>query len=76
MSIEFVSVFSGASWILVNIYIYDIFSPEGKQQFLQRFHNIDMPEDTVWLLVWDFNLIQQPYDRNKSGRKCAGHVSV
>jgi hypothetical protein len=38
---------------------------EGKQLFLQWFHDYDMPEKNDWLIVGDFNLIWRPSDRNK-----------
>jgi hypothetical protein len=65
MSIESVYAFSGAQWVLTNIYAPC--TPEAKQEFLNWFHNIDMEEDIDWLLVVDFNLIQQPSDTNKPG---------
>jgi hypothetical protein len=42
-------------------------TPEGKLDFLNWLHDFELPEDTEWLLVGDFNLIQQPSDRNKPG---------
>lgn len=62
MSIKFVSMISGAIWVLTNIYAPC--TPEGKQQCIHWFHNIDMAEDTDWLIVGDFNLIRRPSDRN------------
>jgi hypothetical protein len=65
MNIEFVSTFSGATWVLTNVYASC--TPEGKQLFLQLFHDYDMPEENDWLIVGDFNLIRRPRDRNKPG---------
>jgi exonuclease III len=38
-----------------------------KARFLDWFANIDMPDDTDWLIVGDFNFIRAPSDRNKPG---------
>jgi hypothetical protein len=65
MSIEFTSSISNASWVLTNVYAQC--TPDGKQRFLNWFHNIDMAEDTDWLVVGDFNLLRKPEDRNRSG---------
>jgi hypothetical protein len=65
MTIEFTSCFSGASWVLTNI--YSPCTPEGKQQFLDWLRNVDMADDCDWLLVGDFNLVRKPTDRNKPG---------
>jgi hypothetical protein len=65
MNIEFSSNISNDVWILSNIYAPC--TPEGKQDFLEWLHNIDMPDDTNWLLVGDFNLIRHPSDRNRPG---------
>jgi exonuclease III len=43
MSMEFVYVFSGASWILMNVYVPCTLVE--RQLFLQWFHNYDMPEE-------------------------------
>jgi exonuclease III len=65
MNIEFSSNISNDVWILSNIYAPCM--PEGKHDFLEWLHNIDMPDDTNWLLVGDFNLIRHPSDRNRPG---------
>jgi hypothetical protein len=44
MSVEFTSLFLGASWILSNI--YSPCTPEGRQSFLDWFHNVEVPMDT------------------------------
>jgi hypothetical protein len=65
MSIEFVSIISGATLTLTNVY-----APcnlEGRQPFLDCFNDIDMPEETDWLVIGDFNLIRRQSDRNKPG---------
>jgi exonuclease III len=63
MSIEFISTFSGAQWVLTNIYAPC--TPEGRIEFLDWFHNVDISDDVDWLLVGDFNLIWRPSDHNK-----------
>jgi hypothetical protein len=63
MSVEFVSTFSGAVWILTNI--YTPCTPEGKVEFMNWLHDFEMPEDTDWLLDEDFNLIRKPSDQNR-----------
>jgi hypothetical protein len=63
MSVEFISVMSGASWTLSNIYAPC--TNEGRQRLLDLLHDMDMADDCDWLLVGDFNLIRRPSDRNK-----------
>jgi hypothetical protein len=65
MIMEFVSTFSGVTWVLTNIYAPC--TPEGKMDFLNWLHDFDLPGGTDWLLVGDFNLIRWPSDRNKLG---------
>jgi hypothetical protein len=65
MSMDFSSIISDDHWMLTNVYAP--YTPEGKQQFLDWFHNIDMEDEVEWLLVADFNLIYRPSDRNKLG---------
>jgi hypothetical protein len=57
MGIEFVSAISGVTWVLTNIYAPS--SPEGKIQFLNWFSSVDMPEETDWLIMGDFNLLRR-----------------
>jgi endonuclease/exonuclease/phosphatase family metal-dependent hydrolase len=64
MSVEFLLIVSGASWTLTNIHA--LCSSEGRQQFLEWFHDVDVEDDYDWLLVGDFNLIRRPIDRNKA----------
>jgi hypothetical protein len=47
--------------------IYAPCSNEGRLEFLNWINNIDMPEDTGWLLMRDFNMIRRPSDRNRHG---------
>jgi hypothetical protein len=47
--------------------IYGPCHAEGKDQFIDWFGNIDMPEDTDWIIMGDFNFIRNPNDRNKQG---------
>jgi hypothetical protein len=65
LSIEMKSNISGASWILTNVYAPC--STDGREEFLAWMNSIDMPDDTDWLLVGDFDLIRRLSDRNKSG---------
>jgi hypothetical protein len=65
MSVEFVSTFSREIWVLTNIYAPC--TTEGKMEFWNWLHDFELPEDTNWLLVGDFNLIRWPSDRNKPG---------
>jgi hypothetical protein len=72
MSVEFVSSYSGAVWVLTNIYAPC--TSKGKIEFLNWLHDFELPEGTDWLLVGDFNLIRRPSDRNKPGgifRRCS-----
>jgi endonuclease/exonuclease/phosphatase family metal-dependent hydrolase len=39
----------------------------GRDNFLEWFQAIHMPDEITWLIVGDFNLIQRPKDRNKEG---------
>jgi mannosylglycoprotein endo-beta-mannosidase len=63
--LEFSCNLSGENWILTNIYAPC--TSEGKLSFLNWFKNIDMPIDTKWLIVGDFNLMRSPDNRNKHG---------
>jgi hypothetical protein len=65
LCVEFKSLFSGATWSLVNIYAPC--TQDGRQDFLHWFHDFDLDEDSDWLFVGDFNLIRKPVDRNKPG---------
>jgi exonuclease III len=55
MSIEFSSTMSNVQWVLTNVYVPC--TPEGKEEFLDWFHDIDMAVTIDWLIVGDFNLI-------------------
>jgi hypothetical protein len=65
MSLEFTSSISNASWVLINVYAPC--TSDGKQRFLNWFHNIDMSEEIDWLVVGDFNLMRKSENRNKPG---------
>ena len=65
VSIEFSSLYNGATWLLANIYAPC--TPSGKRDFLRWFNHIQMPAYVDWLLVGDFNLYRNPEDRNKPG---------
>lgn len=63
--VEFTSLYSGAQWTLTTVYWpYD---HARKPEFLQWLHNIEMLEETDWLLMGDFDLIRNPDDRNRPG---------
>ena len=62
ISIRFISVHIGESWILTNI--YGPCDEEGRHLFLDWFKNIQMPIDTKWLITGDFNFIRYPSNRN------------
>jgi hypothetical protein len=63
MSVEFVSMLSGAVWVHTNVYVPC--TPEGKINSLNLLHDIVMPDDTDWLLVGVFNLIRKASDQNR-----------
>jgi hypothetical protein len=63
MNVEFVSVVSGASWTLTNIYAPC--TPHGKLDFLNWFKNVDMLDDVDWLVLGDFNLMRRQGDKNR-----------
>jgi hypothetical protein len=65
MSVEFISTYYGAVWVLTNIYAPCTL--EGKLDFLNWLHDFELSEDINWLLVGDFNLIRKPSDHNKPG---------
>jgi hypothetical protein len=65
LSIKFTCKSYLDSWILTNI--YGSCQAGRKARFLDWFANIDMPDDTDWLIVGDFNFIRSPSDRNKPG---------
>jgi hypothetical protein len=63
VSMEMTSIFNNNSWILTSVYAP--YTPAGKRSFLEWFKHIQMPEQTEWIIVGDFNLIRKPKDRNK-----------
>jgi exonuclease III len=65
ISINMTSNITKQSWILTNI--YGPSQAERKADFIDWFSNIDMPEDTDWIIMGDFNFIRQPSDRNRPG---------
>jgi exonuclease III len=65
ISVKFTSNISSESWYLTNI--YGPSQADRKDDFLQWFSNISMPDDTDWLIMGDFNFIRSPNDRNKPG---------
>jgi exonuclease III len=65
ISVKFTSNISSESSYLTNI--YGPSQADRKDDFLQWFSNISMPDDTDWLIMGDFNFIRSPNDRNKPG---------
>lgn len=64
ISIQFTCSLSGATWILTNIY-----APcqgDARTDFIQWFKDIDMPDNTNWLILRDFNFIRYPDNRNRA----------
>jgi hypothetical protein len=57
MSVEFSSIMSDVQWVLTNVYAPC--TPEGREEFLDWFHDIDMAVTIDWLIVGDFNLIRR-----------------
>jgi len=65
LSVEFTSRLNNETWILTTVYAPC--TPSGKRAFLDWFKEIQMPADSDWLIVGDFNLIRKPEDRNREG---------
>jgi exonuclease III len=65
LSVQFSCKISEASWVFTNI--YGPYTSERKNAFIDWFSNIDMPDDSDWLILGDFNFIRNPTDRNKQG---------
>jgi exonuclease III len=55
LSVEMVCRLTGEHWLLTNIYAPC--TAEGKLAFLDWFRNVEMPSETKWLIMGDFNLI-------------------
>ena len=65
ISIGFTSKQTGDSWILTNI--YGPCQDDRRQYFIQWLQDIDMPIDTKWMIMGDFNYIRYPHNRNIQG---------
>jgi exonuclease III len=65
LSVEFCSSRSEDTFIVTNI--YGPCQHERKLEFISWLHDIQMPDDSHWLLTGDFNLIRSIADRNKPG---------
>lgn len=65
ISVEFSSLHNNESWILTNV--YGPCDSDGKQNFTNWLKQIEMPQDTDWIIMGDFNLIRKQEDRNKEG---------
>jgi hypothetical protein len=65
LSVKFTCKISETTWIMTNI--YGPCSSERKNAFIDWFNNIDMPDDSDWLILGDFDFIRNPTDRNKQG---------
>ena len=65
ISVKLTSTLSGATWVLTNVY-----APcqgQARADFIQWFRNIDMADNTDWLVVGDFNFMRYPNNRNRAG---------
>jgi hypothetical protein len=63
--LNMVSAHNGESWNLVSVY-----GPcQGalRDQFVQWLYNLDIPHNSNWLLLGDFNFIRSFDNRNKPG---------
>lgn len=69
ISVEFKAKYNYMKCVLTNV--YGPCTSEGKIEFTSWLKSIQMPDDTDWLLLGDFNLMRSPDDRNKPG----GNVS-
>jgi hypothetical protein len=47
--------------------VYGPCQAERKATFIDRFANIDMPDNMDWLIMGDFNFIRKISNRNKLG---------
>jgi len=45
--------------------VYAPCTAEGKREFLSWFQSIQMPAETDWLIIEDFNLTRRPEDRSR-----------
>jgi hypothetical protein len=64
-SVEFMSKHNGQKWILTNVYAPC--TTGGKRAFLNWFKDIYMPEEKLWIILGDFNLIRRLENRNRPG---------
>ena len=62
---RFTSTLSRESFILSNI--YGPYQGPERAQFLNWFKYIQMPADTKWIIMGDFNYVRFPSDRNREG---------
>lgn len=53
------------SWVLTTVYAPC--TAKGKREFLSWIQSIQMPAETDWLIIGDFNLTRRPEDRNREG---------
>ena len=65
ISVKFTCKLSNDCWILTNV--YGPCHVQKRGEFIDWFGNIDMPQDSDWLVVGDFNFIRSPEDRNNPG---------
>ena len=62
---KFTSVHSEQQWYLTNIYAPC--DPASKPAFIQWFQNLEILDESNWLITGDFNLIRYLDNRNKPG---------
>lgn len=63
ISVEFTSLHNSKNWILTNV--YGPCSTEGKTIFTNWLKSIEMPNETDWIVLGDFNLLRSPKNRNR-----------
>jgi exonuclease III len=65
LSVHFTSQHSSQNWTLVNI--YGPCTGDLREDFVNWFENLIIPDDEDWLLLGDFNFIRSPTNINKPG---------
>lgn len=65
ISIKFTSTFLAPLGLCLNI--YGPCQADDRLIFMNWFKNIDMPDDSNWLVLGDFNYIRYPSNRNRAG---------
>lgn len=63
LSLEFNSRHNGSQWIPINVFVPCIL--EGKAEFISWLKEIQMHDETDWVVVGDFNLIGKLENKKK-----------